>query len=89
MLSSDLWVEFNKHLGPMLCLTEFMVGDAEIVYVLRYFHGGIFKTSPKFEYENGMMERFQVDPDKLFPTEEFNCDGLVLIHNDDTVRQVI
>ncbi|KAL4323133.1 hypothetical protein GQ457_11G020900 [Hibiscus cannabinus] len=89
-----------------------MVGDAEIVYVLRYFHGGIFKTSPKFEYENGMMERFQVDPDKLclwdildnvkllgyghhpfvyyrVPTEEFNCDGLVLIHNDDTVRQVI
>ncbi|KAK8976045.1 hypothetical protein V6N11_025544 [Hibiscus sabdariffa] len=89
-----------------------MVGDAEIVYVLRYFHGGIFKTSLKFEYENGMMERFQVDPDKLclwdildnvkllgyghhpfvyyrVPTEEFNCDGLVLIHNDDTVRTVI
>ncbi|KAL4317957.1 hypothetical protein GQ457_18G005760 [Hibiscus cannabinus] len=89
-----------------------MVGDAEIVYVLRYFHGGICKTNPKFEYENGMMERFQVDPDKLclwdildnvkllgyghhpfvhyrVPTEEFNCDGLVLIHNDDTVRQVI
>ncbi|KAK8489561.1 hypothetical protein V6N11_037046 [Hibiscus sabdariffa] len=89
-----------------------MVGDAEIVYVLRYFHGGIFKTSPKFEYENGMMERFQVDPVKLclwdildnvkllgyghhpfvyyrVPTNEFNCDGLVLIHNDDTIRQVI
>ncbi|KAK8549131.1 hypothetical protein V6N12_062029 [Hibiscus sabdariffa] len=89
-----------------------MVDDSKIVYVLCYFHGGIFRTSPKFEYKNGTVERFQVDPDKLclwdlidnvkllgyghhpfiyyrVPRVEFNCDGLVLIHNDDTVRQVI
>ncbi|KAK8489397.1 hypothetical protein V6N13_024703 [Hibiscus sabdariffa] len=89
-----------------------MADDSKIVYVLCYFHGGIFRTSPKFEYKNGTVERFQVDPDKLclwdiidsvkllgyghhsfiyyrVPRVEFTCDGLVLIHNDDTVRQVI
>ncbi|GMI82670.1 hypothetical protein HRI_001936300 [Hibiscus trionum] len=89
-----------------------MADDPEVVYVLRYFYGGIFRTNPKFEYENGTVERFQVDPDRLclwdildnvkllgydhhpfvyyrVPGLEFNCDGLVLIHNDDTVQQVV
>ncbi|KAK8492934.1 hypothetical protein V6N13_076681 [Hibiscus sabdariffa] len=69
-------------------------------------------TTPKFEYVNGSIEKFQVDPDRLCiwdilgnvellgygqhkfvyyrdPDSDFNCDGLVLIHNDETVRQVI
>ncbi|KAL4296155.1 hypothetical protein GQ457_12G015250 [Hibiscus cannabinus] len=53
----------------------------ESIYVLQYFHGGKFRTTPKFEYVNGLIEK---DPDS-----DFNCDGLVLIHNDETVRQVI
>ncbi|KAK8649196.1 hypothetical protein V6N13_129930 [Hibiscus sabdariffa] len=84
----------------------------ESIYVLQYFHGGKFRTTPKFEYVNGLIEKFQVDPDRLSiwdivgnvellgygehkfvyyrdPDSNFNCDGLVLIHNDKTVRQVI
>ncbi|KAK8611717.1 hypothetical protein V6N13_131761 [Hibiscus sabdariffa] len=84
----------------------------ESIYVLQYFHGGKFRTSPKFEYVNGLIEKFQVDLDKLSiwdipgnvellgygqhkfvyyrdPDLDFNCDGSVLIHNDETVRQVI
>ncbi|KAL4290229.1 hypothetical protein GQ457_14G012310 [Hibiscus cannabinus] len=53
----------------------------ESIYVLQYFHGGKFRTTPKFEYVNGLIEK---DPDS-----DFNCDGLVLIHNDETIRQVI
>ncbi|KAL4291477.1 hypothetical protein GQ457_14G016360 [Hibiscus cannabinus] len=53
----------------------------ESIYVLQYFHGGKFRTTPKFEYVNGLIEK---DPDL-----DFNCDGLVLIHNDERVRQVI
>ncbi|KAL4335326.1 hypothetical protein GQ457_07G003320 [Hibiscus cannabinus] len=84
----------------------------ESIYVLQYFHGGKFRTTPKFEYVNGLIEKFQVDPDRLSiwdilgnvellgygqhkyvyyrdPDSDFNCDGLVLIHNDERVRQVI
>ncbi|KAK8474959.1 hypothetical protein V6N12_005391, partial [Hibiscus sabdariffa] len=84
-----------------------MADDPEIVYVLHYFHGDTFRTNPKFEYENGAVEIFHVDPDRLCLWDivenvkllkydrqsfvyyrvlelEFNCDSLVLIHNDDT-----
>ncbi|KAK8649115.1 hypothetical protein V6N13_129851 [Hibiscus sabdariffa] len=84
----------------------------ESIYVLQYFHGGKFRTTPKFEYVNGLIEKFQVDPDILCicdilgnvellgygqhnffyymdPNSDFNCDGLVLIHNEEIVRQVI
>ncbi|GMJ06008.1 hypothetical protein HRI_004270000 [Hibiscus trionum] len=89
-----------------------MSDDGKQVHVLRYFHGGRFQTNPRFEYVNGAIENFQVDPDKLclwdildnvellgygqhqfiyyrIPNLEFNCDGLVFIHNDVTVREVI
>ncbi|KAK8676315.1 hypothetical protein V6N13_034366 [Hibiscus sabdariffa] len=82
------------------------------MYVLQYFHGGKFRTTLKFEYVNGSIEKFQVDLDRLCicdilenvellgygqhkfvyyrdPSSDFNYDGLVLIHNDDTIRQVI
>ncbi|KAL4342120.1 hypothetical protein GQ457_08G026870 [Hibiscus cannabinus] len=84
----------------------------ESIYVLQYFHGGKFRTTQKFEYVNGLIEKFQVDPNRLSiwdilgnvellgysqhkyvyyrdPDSDFNCDGLVLIHNDERVRQVI
>ncbi|KAK8500782.1 hypothetical protein V6N13_057087 [Hibiscus sabdariffa] len=31
----------------------------ESIYVLRYFHGGKFRTTPKFEYVNGLIKKFQ------------------------------
>ncbi|KAK9031802.1 hypothetical protein V6N11_056090 [Hibiscus sabdariffa] len=89
------------------------VNEANVVYVLRYFHGGKFVSSPKFDYVDWKIDRLQVDPDRLcywdiirnvsafgylkkskfvyyrIPAVTFNTAALVLVHDDDTVREVI
>ncbi|KAK8604371.1 hypothetical protein V6N13_099315 [Hibiscus sabdariffa] len=89
------------------------VDEDDVVYVLRYFHGGKFVSSPKFDYVDWKVDRLQVDPDRLcywdiirnasafgylkkskfvyyrIPTVTFNTGTLVLVHDDDTVREVI
>ncbi|KAK8697358.1 hypothetical protein V6N13_113509 [Hibiscus sabdariffa] len=89
------------------------VNEADVVYVLRYFHGGKFVSSLKFDYVDWKVDRLQVDPDRLcywdiirnvsafgylkkskfvyyrIPAVTFNTDALVLVHDDDTVREVI
>ncbi|KAK8590073.1 hypothetical protein V6N12_024456 [Hibiscus sabdariffa] len=41
------------------------VDEDDVVYVLRYFHGGKFVSSPKFDYVDWKVDRLQVDPDRL------------------------
>ncbi|KAK8715226.1 hypothetical protein V6N13_042564 [Hibiscus sabdariffa] len=41
------------------------VDEDDVVYVLRYFHGGKFVSSPKFDYVDWKVDRLQVDPDIL------------------------
>ncbi|KAK8676276.1 hypothetical protein V6N13_034327 [Hibiscus sabdariffa] len=89
------------------------VNEDDVVYVLRYFHGGKFVSSPKFDYVDWKVDRLQVDPDRLcywdiirnvsafgylkkskfvyyrIPAVTFNTASLVLVHDDDTVREVI
>ncbi|KAK8548850.1 hypothetical protein V6N13_054381 [Hibiscus sabdariffa] len=79
-------------------------------FVLQYFHGGKFVSSPSFSYVGSSIEKFQIDPDTTClwditgnvkelgykddvwvyyraPGAPFNSDALVLIHDDNTVRQ--
>ncbi|KAK8708853.1 hypothetical protein V6N13_059889 [Hibiscus sabdariffa] len=89
------------------------VDEDDVVYVLRYFHGGNFVSSPKFDYVDWKVDKLQVDPDRLcywdiirnvsafvylkklkfvyyrIPAVTFNTVALVLVHDDDTVREVI
>ncbi|KAK8713009.1 hypothetical protein V6N13_148237 [Hibiscus sabdariffa] len=41
------------------------VNEDDVVYVLRYFHGGKFVSSPKFNYVDWKVDILQVDPDRL------------------------
>ncbi|KAK8716525.1 hypothetical protein V6N13_043832 [Hibiscus sabdariffa] len=41
------------------------VDEDDVVYVLRYFHGGKFVSSPKFDYVDWKVDRLQVDLDRL------------------------
>ncbi|KAK8613508.1 hypothetical protein V6N13_101267 [Hibiscus sabdariffa] len=41
------------------------VDEDDVVYVLRYFHGGKFVSSPKFDYVGWKVDRLQVDHDRL------------------------
>ncbi|KAK8600303.1 hypothetical protein V6N12_050159 [Hibiscus sabdariffa] len=41
------------------------VDEDDVVYVLRYFHGGNFVSSPKFDYVDWKVDKLQVDPDRL------------------------
>ncbi|KAK9042347.1 hypothetical protein V6N11_017424 [Hibiscus sabdariffa] len=87
------------------------VNEDDVVYVLRYFHGGKFVSSPKFNYVDWKVDILQVDPDRLcywdiihnvstfgylkkskfvyyrIPAVTFNIASLVLVHDDDTVRE--
>ncbi|KAK8683625.1 hypothetical protein V6N13_039679 [Hibiscus sabdariffa] len=79
-------------------------------FVLQYFHGGKFVSSPSFSYVSSSIEKFQIDPDTTclwditgnvkelgykddvwvyyrVPRVPFNSDALVLIHDDNTLRQ--
>ncbi|KAK8477263.1 hypothetical protein V6N11_047467 [Hibiscus sabdariffa] len=58
------------------------VNEDDVIYVLRYFHGGKFVSSPKFDYVDWKVDR-------LIPAVTFNTASLVLVHDDDTVREVI
>ncbi|GMJ02050.1 hypothetical protein HRI_003874200 [Hibiscus trionum] len=88
------------------------MAETSNVFVLQYYHGGKFVTSPKFAYIGGSCEKLQIDPDTLcywdiicnakdfgyeddpwvyyrVPGVEFNSDALVLVHDDNTVRQYL
>ncbi|KAL4296976.1 hypothetical protein GQ457_12G027890 [Hibiscus cannabinus] len=41
------------------------VNEDDVAYVLRYFHGGKFVSSPKFDYVDCKVDRLQVDLDRL------------------------
>ncbi|KAK9021190.1 hypothetical protein V6N11_011191 [Hibiscus sabdariffa] len=55
-------IQFHGHVG-MVDATD--VNEDDVVYVLRYFHGGKFVSSPKFDYVDWKVDRLQVDPDRL------------------------
>ncbi|KAL4361948.1 hypothetical protein GQ457_04G028810 [Hibiscus cannabinus] len=89
------------------------VNEDDVVYVLRYFYGGKFVSSPKFDYVDWKVDRLQVDPNRLcywdiirnvsafgylkklkfvyyrIPAVTFNTASLVLVHDDDTIGEVI
>ncbi|KAK8657849.1 hypothetical protein V6N13_036068 [Hibiscus sabdariffa] len=55
------WFSFS--FSRMVDATD--VNEDDVVYVLRYFHGGKFVSSPKFDYVDWKVDRLQVDPDRL------------------------